>query len=38
MKLRHILGGCLGLTLLAIWGVMHMTISYVLTGECFPND
>lgn len=38
MKPHHIIGGIVGLIVLAVWAVIHMTVSFIFTGKAFPND
>lgn len=38
MKLSDAVLGVIGLCLIAVWGVVYMTVSFIFTGECFPND
>lgn len=38
MKVHHVIGGLVGLTVIAIVGVIYMAVSLITTGKAFPND
>lgn len=38
MKVRHILGGVLGLSVIAVWALIIALFNLITTGECYPND
>ena len=37
MKLRHILGGIVGLFLLAVWCTVRVTINWIFKGVAFDD-
>ena len=38
MNIRDLFLGAIGIAAIVVIGVTHMTVSFIFTGEFFPND
>jgi hypothetical protein len=38
MKAQDLILGVIGIAILVVWGSIYGVISWIFTGEAFPND